>query len=300
MFMRQMAAKNLESQIIVIKSPRNLYACLNSEFQWLFYNLSPNTCNVDIVCNRFEGGDCGSGDYVLQIFSIQHWNLAYKVYHNDKKGNENEKICNSNEIHHRKIVNNHALIIDLLYLRDTLDVPEDEGFSCRITYDCGLSKKTPVPVEEGMSTTTSSYLGLISSSTKYPAIDIQTTTDEESNNEMSTATSSYPELISNSSIYPTIDIHNVTAEDGDNKMSTTTSSYLVLISNSTKYSTPEIQTTTSEEANNEMSATSSSYPEPISKSTKYPGIDIDTTTTDTTSNISTDRTDIDHENLHGN
>ena len=91
MFMRQMAAKNLESQIIVIKSPRNLYACLNSEFQWLFYNLSPNTCNVDIVCNRFEGGDCGSGDYVLQIFSIQHWNLAYKVYHNDKKGNENEK-----------------------------------------------------------------------------------------------------------------------------------------------------------------------------------------------------------------
>ena len=91
MFMRQMVAKNLESQIIVIKSPRNLYACLNSEYQWLLYNLSPNTCNVDIVCDRFEGGDCGRGDYVLQIFSIQHWNLAYKVYHNDKKGNENER-----------------------------------------------------------------------------------------------------------------------------------------------------------------------------------------------------------------
>ena len=266
MFMRQMVAKNLESQIIIIKSPRNLYACLNSEYQWLLYNLSPNTCNVDIVCNRFEGGDCGSGDYVLQIFSIQHWNLAYKVYHNDKKGNENEKICNSNEIHHRKIVNNHALIIDLLYLRDTLDVPEDEGFSCRITYDCGLSKKTPVPVEEGMSTTTSSYLAIISNSTKYPAIDIHSTTDEGENDQMSTTTSLYLELISNSTKYPT---------------------------------------TTVEEGNNEISTTTSSYPEPISNPTKYPGIGIDntttdTTTTDTTTHISTDRTDINHGNLHSN
>ena len=266
MFMRQTVAKNLESQIIVIKSPRNLYACLNSEYQWLLYNLSPNTCNVDIVCDRFEGGDCGSGDYVLQIFSIQHWNLAYKVYHNDKKGNEKEKICNSNEIHSRKVVNNHALIIDLLYLRDTLDVPDDEGFSCSITYDCGLSKKTPAAVEEGMSTTTSSYLALISSPTKYPAIDI----------------------------------HSTTAEEGNNKMSTTTSSYLELISNSTKYPAIDIHTTTVEEGNNKMSATTSSYPETISNSTKYPGINIDTTTTDTTTNISTERTDIEHGNLHGN
>ena len=271
MFMRQMAAKNLESQIIVIKSPRNLYACLNSEFQWLFYNLSPNTCNVDIVCDRFEGGDCGSGDYVLQIFSIQHWSLAYKVYHNDKKGSENEKICNSNEIHHRKVVNNHALIIDLLYLRDTLDVPEDEGFSCRVTYDCRLSEKTSATVKEGMSTTTSSYLELISNSTKYPAIDIHSTTDEGAND----------------------------------KMSTTTSSYLELIPNSTKYPTTDIPTTAVEEGNNEMSTTASSYPEPISNPTKYPGIGIDntttdTTTTDTTTHISTDRTDINHGNLHGN
>ena len=266
MFMRQMVADNQESQNIVIKSPRNLYACLNSEYQWLFYNLSPNTCSLDIVCDSFEGGDCGSGDYVLQLFSIQHWNLAYKVYHNDKKGNENEKICHSNEIHRRKVANNHALIIDLLYLRDTLDVPEDEGFSCRITYDCGLSKKTSATIKEGMSTTTSSYLELISNPTKYPAIDIHSTTDEE----------------------------------GNNKMSTTTSSYLELISNSTKY-----PTTTVEEGNNEISTTTSSYPVPISNPTKYPGIGIDntttdTTTTDTTTHISTDRTDINHGNLHGN
>ena len=206
MFMRQMVAQNQESQNIVIKSPRNLYACLNSEYQWLFYNLSPNTCSLDIVCDSFEGGDCGSGDYVLQLFSIQHWNLAYKVYHNDKKGNENEKICNSNEIHHRKVANNHALIIDLLYLRDTLDVPEDEGFSCSITYDCGLSKKTPVARDEGMSTTTSPYLELISNSTKYPAIDIHSTTDEEASNKMSTTSSLYLESISNSTKYPGIDM----------------------------------------------------------------------------------------------
>ena len=266
MFMRQMVAKNLESQIIVIKSPKNLYACLNSEYQWLFYNLSPNTCSLDIVCDSFEGGDCGSGDYVLQLFSIQHWNLAYKVYHNDKKGNENEKICHSNEIHRRKVANNHALIIDLLYLRDTLDVPEDEGFSCRITYDCGLSEKTSAIVKEGMSTTTSLYLELISNPTKYPAIDIYSTTDDEANNKMSTAASSYLELISNSTTYPAIDIH----------------------------------TTTDEESNNEMSTTTSSYPEPISNSTKYPDKDIDTTTIDTTTNISTERTDIEYGNLHGN
>ena len=266
MFKRQMVAENQESQNIVIKSPRNLYACLNSEYQWLLYNLSPNICSVDIVCDRFEGGDCGSGDYVLQLFSIQHWNLAYKVYHNDKKGNENEKVCHSNEIHHRKVANNHALIIDLLYLRDTLDVPEDEGFSCRITYDCGLSKKTPDTVEEGMYTTTSSYL----------------------------------ELISNPKKYQTIDIHNTKAEEGNDKMSTTTSSYLELISNSTNYPAINIHTTTAEEDNNKISTPSSSYPEPISNSTKYPGINIDTPTTDTTTNISTERTDIESGNLHGN
>ena len=83
-------------------------------------------------------------------------------------------------------------------------------------------------------------------------------------------------------------------------MSTATSSYLELISNSTKYPAIDIHTTTVKEGNDKMSTTTSSYPEPISNSTKYPGINMDTTTPDTTTNIRTERTDIEHGNLHGN
>ena len=97
MFKEQTETKNKEPQIIVIKSPKNIRRCRNPDYQWLFYNLSPNYCKFNIDCNHFIGGDCGKGDYTLQLFLIENWTPEYTIFgvHSDKVEKENEKVCRS-------------------------------------------------------------------------------------------------------------------------------------------------------------------------------------------------------------
>ena len=136
MFKQQNQTKNQEPQRIVIKSPKNLRRCRNPEYRWRFYNLSPNHCKVNINCNKFTGGDCGKGDYILQLFFIDHWNSKYKEFHSDKEEKENQKVCRKNEIHHRIVKTNQVLVIELVFLIDAADLEEDAGFSCQLVYDC--------------------------------------------------------------------------------------------------------------------------------------------------------------------
>ena len=138
MFKRQ---QNSQNQVVIIRSPKNLQQCRRPEYQWLFYNISPNICTVDIICETFKGGECGTGDYTLQLFTVDHWrNSHYHMFHNHNQAKGNGKICRKHLNHHRKVENGKALVIDLLLLADAYDLPDDSEFSCKVTYDCRKTK----------------------------------------------------------------------------------------------------------------------------------------------------------------
>ena len=145
MFRRQNESKHHEPQIKTIKSPKNIHRCRHNEYQWLFYNLSPNSCDFSIICDPFIGGYCKSPDYILQLFSIEKWTAQSGVFHSDKEEKENEKICRKNEAHHKEVKNNQALVINMFMQVDALDLPEDAMFSCQVTYDC---RKTKTPNQD--------------------------------------------------------------------------------------------------------------------------------------------------------
>ena len=192
MFKVQNETKNQEPQIIVIKSPKNIRRCRNPNYQWRFYNLSPNFCKFNIDCKKFIGGDCGKGDYILQLFFVDHWSRDFTVFHSDKEEKENEKICRKNEVHHRIVKNNQMLVINLVFLIDALDLEEDSGFSCRVEYDCRKpntnipviakvpsssvtpTRKPPITISSNISLSTTTITSNVVSSTTETALQLAT------------------------------------------------------------------------------------------------------------------------------
>ena len=157
MYKNQMLSGKNEIQNIIIKSPKNIQKCRRPEYRWLLSNLSPNICNVDISCDTLIGGDCEKGDYQLWLFSIEHWNPQYKIFHNDKQTKEDEKICSRNKIYHRQLTNNQALVIDLQFLIDALDIRTDAAFTCKVAYDCNIQSVDKLATK-GMPSKTASTL----------------------------------------------------------------------------------------------------------------------------------------------
>ena len=132
MFRSQNISEHREPQTMTIKSPKNIHRCRHNEYQWLFYNLSPDSCRFSIICDPFIGGYCKSPYYILQLFSIEQWNAQSGVFHSDKEEKENEKICRKNEAHRKEVKNNQALVVNMLMQVDALDLPQDAMFSCKV------------------------------------------------------------------------------------------------------------------------------------------------------------------------
>ena len=117
---------------VIIKNPKSMHRCVRSKYQWLLWNLSTDTYIIDVTCNTLIGGDCNNGDYQIWLFAMAHWDPQFKDFHNEKQTKQAEKICNRGNIYRRRLTNNQALVVELQFLVDAIDVSSDAQFVCKI------------------------------------------------------------------------------------------------------------------------------------------------------------------------
>ena len=135
-----LAGKNEMKKSVLIKNPKNMQKCVRSKYQWLVWNLSPSTYSIDVNCNTLVGGDCEKGDYQIWLFTMDHWDPEFKDFHNEKQIKQAEKICSRRNNYKRHLTNNQALVVELQFLVDAIDVSSDAKFDCRITYGIETDK----------------------------------------------------------------------------------------------------------------------------------------------------------------